>query len=151
MDDMKKLAVFCVLLFLSAGAQAIPNVWSSSFAQGFTEYSIANNNGYRIIISCNSYVEPADYAEAIDHGFYVYKNDQPIEGNIEFLIDGSAFVVPNGTKYRSAANAWDGLMAELEKATKFEIYIDGKSGGEFTPSEKNIKKEISDGFCGAMF
>jgi hypothetical protein len=42
-------------------------------------------------------------------------------------------------------------MAELENTTKFEIYLDGKSDGEFTPSKKNIEKEISDGFCGSMF
>ncbi|EPL6453496.1 hypothetical protein N0G65_000613 [Providencia rettgeri] len=148
---MQKLVALCALLLLSAGAQAIPNVWSSSFAQGFTEYSIANNNGYRIIIACNSFVEPDDYAEAIDHGFHVYKGDQSIEGNIEFLIDGSPFFVPDGTKYRFAANAWDNLMTELGKATIFEIYIDGKSGGVFTPNEKNIDKEIPDGFCWAMF
>ncbi|MBP6082881.1 MAG: hypothetical protein KA732_16580 [Providencia sp.] len=148
---MKKLMALFILLFVSASVQAIPNVWSSSFAQGFTEYSIANNSGYRIIISCNSFVEPDDYAEAIDHGFYVYKDDQPIEGNIEFLIDGSSFFVPEGTKYRFAANAWNDLMTELGKAAKFEIYIDGKSGGEFTPSKKNIDKEIPDGFCWAMF
>ncbi|HCI96277.1 hypothetical protein ABN228_01990 [Providencia rettgeri] len=148
---MKKLAALCGLLLLSAGAQAIPNVWSSSFAQGFTEYSIANNNGYRIIIACNSFVEPDDYDEAIDHGFHVYKDDQSIEGNIEFLIDGSPFFVPDGTKYRVAANAWNDLMTELAKSTKFEIYIDGKSGGEFTPNKKNMAKEIPDGFCGAMF
>ena len=148
---MQKLAALFVLLFLSAGAHAIPNVWSSSFAQGFTEYGITNNNGYSIIIACNSFVEPDDYAEAIDHGFHVYKNDKPIEGNIEFLIDGSSLYVPDGTKYRFAANAWNDLMTELGKATKFEIYIDGKSGGEFTPSKKNMEKEIPDGFCGAMF
>lgn len=147
---MQKLAALFVLLFLSAGAHAIPNVWSSSFAQGFTEYGITNNDGYSIIIACNS-VEPDDYAEAIDHGFHVYKNDESIEGNIEFLINDSSFYVPDGTKYRSAANAWNDLMTELEKATKFEIYINGKSGGIFTPSKKNIDKEISDGFCGAMF
>lgn len=148
---MNKLTALIALLFLSAGAQAIPNVWSSSFAQGFTEYSIANNNGYRIIIACNSFVEPDDYNEAIDHGFHVYKDEQSIEGNIEFLIDGSSFFVPDGTKYRFAANAWNDLMTELAKSTKFEIYIDGKSGGEFTPNEKNMAKEIPDGFCGAMF
>lgn len=40
---MQRLAALFVLLLLSTGAQAIPNIWSSSFAQGFTEYSIANN------------------------------------------------------------------------------------------------------------
>lgn len=148
---MQRLAALLVLLLLSTGAQAIPNIWTSSFAQGFTEYGITNNNGYSIIIACNSFVEPDGYDEAIDHGFYVYKDDQPIEGNIEFLIDGSSFVVPEGTKYRFAANVWNDLMTELGKATKFEIYIDGKSGGEFTPSEKNIDKEIPDGLCWAMF
>lgn len=148
---MQNLATLFMLLFLSAGAHAIPNVWSSSFAQGFTEYGISNSNGYRILIACNAFVEPADYAEAIDHGFYVYKNDEPVKGNIEFLIDDSPFYVPDGTKTRPEAGAWDALMSELRKATKFEIYIDGKSGGEFTPSEKNMQKEIPDGFCGAMF
>ena len=148
---MQKLAALFVLLLLSTGAQAIPNIWSSSFAQGFTEYSIANNSGYHIIIACNSFVEPDDYSEAIDHGFHVYNGEQPIEGKIEFLIDGSSFFVPEGTKYRFAANAWNDLMTELKKSTKFEIYIDGKSGGEFTPSIKNIDKEIPDGFCWAMF
>ena len=148
---MQKLAALFVLLFLSTGAHAIPNIWTSSFAQGFTEYGITNNDGYRIIIACNSFVEPDDYSEAIDHSFHVYKDDQSIEGKIEFLIDGSSFYVPDGTKYRFAANAWNNLMTELGKATKFEIYIDGKSGGEFTPSKKNIGKEIPNGFCGAMF
>lgn len=148
---MNKLTALFALLLLSAGAQAIPNVWTSSFAQGFIEYGITNNNGYSIVVSCNSSVEPDDYDDAIDHGLYTYKNDEKIEGNIEFLIDGSSFFVPDGTKYRFAANAWNDLMAELEKATKFEIYIDGKSGGEFTPSKKNIDKEIPDGLCGAMF
>ncbi len=150
---MQRFAALLVLLLLSlsTGAQAIPNVWSSSFAQGFTEYSIANDSGYRIIIACNSFVEPDDYDEAIDHGFYVYKGEQSIEGKIEFLINDSSFFVPDGTKYRFAANDWNDLTAELGKATKFEIYVDGKSGGEFTPSKKNIDKEIPDGLCWAMF
>lgn len=139
---MKKILIAGLFFGFSAVSYAVPNIWSVSFAQGYTEYGIGNESNDEVIISCNG-----GAGEDYDHGVHVYKNDQAIEGNVSFLIDDEAYYIPEETKTRSGENAWLSFTNAIKTASTFEVYVNNKPAGKFTPSPKNHKNTFSDFEC----
>ena len=67
MKFLHKISVTTILGLLSIPTYAVPNVWTSSFTQGYTEYVLSNSRNQTIIVACNEYADIHS-----DHGFHYY-------------------------------------------------------------------------------
>nr|WP_282490161.1 hypothetical protein [Providencia alcalifaciens] len=143
---MKKILIAGVILGFSTASWAVPNIWSSSFAQGYFEYSITNESNDSVIIACN-----VGAGEGFDNGVSVYHDGQQLTGDISFLIDDEAYYIPENTTTRNGANAWVSFTDAIKKTSTFEVYVNNKPAGKFTSSPKNHKKTFSDFECDPMW
>ena len=126
MKFLHKISVTTILGLLSIPTYAVPNVWTSSFTQGYTEYVLSNSKNQTIIVACNEYADIHS-----DHGFYYYPkglngNSLPLR-NISILFDNSTVAYPpqDGglpTSTRGGANEWINFTRAISKAKKL-IYI----------------------------
>lgn len=139
---MKKTLLACLAMSWGSCAYAVPNVWSVSSAQGFIEYGIANNTNDSVIIACN-----VGAGDDYDNGVHVYHGDDARTGTISFLINDESYYIPDSTKTRNGANAWASFTDAMRSATKFEVYINDKPAGKFTPNKNNHKKTFNDFEC----
>ena len=139
-----RLFVLISVLFYSEFAFAIPNVWGSSFGQGWLDYYIANKKiSFRI--GCNSAT-----GFNIEHSLHLY-NSKGVDlftkpkHVLSFLIGSEAFEFDTNkagkvdTSYRSAANHWINFIEAIHKARRIEVYYDDKKIVEYQP--RNIDLE----------
>ena len=149
---MKKL--LCVPLFaLASFTHAAPNIWQSSYAQGFSEYSIQDSQGNILWVMCND-----GAGDNYDHSarFQTKKNSYENTDSkypLTFVLDGKTKVAAAGTsKWRNGANAWHEFSNGIAKAKKIDVFLNNKKMTTFTPTPQSIRsvaKEIA--ACEAMF
>ena len=143
MKFLHKISVTTILGLLSIPTYAVPNVWTSSFTQGYTEYVLSNSRNQTIIVACNEYADIHS-----DHGFHYYPkglngNSLPLR-NISILFDNSTVAYPpqDGglpTSTRGGANEWINFTRAISKAKKIDLYSNNKLIATFTPSSKSVK------------
>lgn len=139
---MKKISLILLGAIISI-AHAIPNYWSSTFAQGFLIYNLTNDKGKSIRITCDS-----GYSDAGNkHSFSIYDEENDAwslfydDKKVEVLIDDRVFDVPQDIGTTSGSNSWENLIRAIQTAKEMTIYVDDKIFGKFVP--KNSKKELS--------
>ena len=143
MKFLHKISVTTILGLLSIPTYAVPNVWTSSFTQGYTEYVLSNSKNQTIIVACNEYADIHS-----DHGFYYYPkglngNSLPLR-NISILFDNSTVAYPpqDGglpTSTRGGANEWINFTRAISKAKKIDLYSNNKLIAAFTPTSNSVK------------
>ena len=143
MKFLHKISVTTILGLLSIPTYAVPNVWTSSFTQGYTEYVLSNSRNQTIIVACNEYADIHS-----DHGFHYYPeglngNSLPLR-NISILFDNSTVAYPpqDGglpTSTRGGANEWINFTRAISKAKKIDLYSNNKLIATFTPSSNSVK------------
>lgn len=144
---MKKMIFACLLMGSAFTASAIPNYWSESFAQGYMEYGISNDQHLSVILACNIAAD-----DDTDNGVHLYQDGNPIDtDNIAFIIDDEVHYIPDETKTRGNGNLWYKFTQAIAKATQFEVYVDDKPIGKFQPNEKNRQKIFTDFDCAPLF
>lgn len=143
MKFLHKISVTTILGLLSIPTYAVPNVWTSSLTQGYTEYVLSNSRNQTIIVACNEYADIHS-----DHGFHYYPkglngNSLPLR-NISILFDNSTVAYPpqDGglpTSTRGGANEWINFTRAISKAKKIDLYSNNKLIATFTPSSNSVK------------
>ncbi|UYZ85365.1 hypothetical protein MTZ49_07405 [Entomomonas sp. E2T0] len=150
---MKKLltifSLLCCSVLFTHHAMAAPNLWGSSFAQGFIEYGIVNDKGDSIIITCNIGAGD-DYDNSV--AIYLASNKQyeNEKSELEFVIADESYPIPSETETRSGSNAWDSFVGAISTATQFDVYVDNKKITTFSPKANNVKKVLKDMDCSSL-
>ena len=135
-----------LLTFVST-AQAIPNMWSSGYGMGVTEYIISSPE--KAIFNLNCTGNP-DAQNILQHGVLVtlpngtMLNSHDDGTEITVVMDNSQFPLPSSLGWRNGDNAWVSFIDTLGQAANFDVYVSDKKVGTFSPGLKNTQKELSD-------
>ncbi|MHA3501368.1 hypothetical protein ACX1IG_00250 [Yersinia enterocolitica] len=142
------LAVLMVSTLVSAtAAQAIPNMWTSGFGQGVTEYLITNSKN--VVFNLNCTMNP-DEQNTLQHNVLIDLSDgtrvdsRDDKTAITVVTDDQQFPLPSSLGWRNGDNAWIQFIDALGHAATFDVYVNDKKVGSFTPGIKNTKKELDD-------
>ncbi|CAI1752001.1 MULTISPECIES: hypothetical protein [Serratia] len=142
------LAVLMVSSLVSATtAQAIPNMWTSGFGQGVTEYLITNSEN--VVFNLNCTMNP-DEQNTLQHNVLIDLSDgtrvdsRDDKTAITVVTDDQQFPLPSSLGWRNGDNAWIQFIDALGHAATFDVYVNDKKVGSFTPGIKNTKKELDD-------
>lgn len=142
------LAVLMVSTLVSATtAQAIPNMWTSGFGQGVTEYLITNSEN--VVFNLNCTMNP-DEQNTLQHNVLIDLSDgtrvdsRDDKTAITVVTDDQQFPLPSSLGWRNGDNAWIQFIDALGHAATFDVYVNDKKVGSFTPGIKNTKKELDD-------
>ncbi|EPE4835603.1 hypothetical protein ACSIZT_000923 [Yersinia enterocolitica] len=142
------LAVLMVSTLVSATtAQAIPNMWTSGFGQGVTEYLITNSEN--VVFNLNCTMNP-DEQNTLQHNVLIDLSDgtrvdsRDDKAAITVVTDDQQFPLPSSLGWRNGDNAWIQFIDALGHAATFDVYVNDKKVGSFTPGIKNTKKELDD-------
>lgn len=148
---MKKLTLTILLISFSASVLSIPNVWTSGYAQGWSEYIITNNKGDTLLIACN--IGAGEIGDGYDHNLtFTSKSGKKIDrssDNLEVLINGiNASPGSMPTYTRNGANGWASFKSKIQKGKTIEIYISNQKVATFKPTAAS-RKELND-LCDPM-
>jgi hypothetical protein len=61
---------------------------------------------------------------------------------ITVVTDDQQFPLPSSLGWRNGDNAWLSFIDALSHAATFDVYVNDKQVGHFTPGIKNTKKEL---------
>lgn len=135
------------LLAFTGVAHAIPNMWTSGYGMGVTEYSITNSENVVFNLSCTGNPDEQNILQhqvfvTLPDGTMLDSHDDGTE--ITIVADGSQYPLPSSLGWRNGDNAWVSFIDALSQATNFEVYASDKKVGTFSPGLKNTQKELSD-------
>jgi hypothetical protein len=143
---MKKSSLIIALLF-PLTASAIPNMWTSGFGQGVTEYVITSSEN--VVFTLNCTMNP-DEQNALQHNVLIYLPDgtrvdsRDDTTTITVVTDDQQFPLPSSLGWRNGDNAWIQFIDALDHASTFDVYVNDKKVSAFSPGLKNTQKELSD-------
>lgn len=128
-------------------AQAIPNMWTSGFGMGVTEYIITSPD--KVVFNLNCTGNP-DAQNILQHGVdltlldgtSVSSHDDGTE--ITVVMDSSQYPLPSFLGWRNGDNAWVSFIDALGQSSNFDVYVNNNKVGSFSPGLKNTQKELSD-------
>lgn len=135
------------ILVSASTAHALPNMWTSGFGQGVTEYIITSPDKVEFDLNCTN---NPDEQNILQHSVYltlpdgtsVNSSDDGTE--ITVVIDNSQYQLPSFLGWRNGDNAWVSFIDALGQAANFDVYVSDKKVGTFSPGLKNTQKELSD-------
>lgn len=145
---MRKAAMMlCAVGSIATAAYATPFTWNTGFGQGYLEYSLENNDGAELFISCN-----VGAGQDYDHGVTIYfqgnqvpaYDDDGVLAPIELAIDGRSYSVPEETFSDKGAREWNQLTQALSQVSFFELFWNGEYLGVFNPQNREISKDLAD-------
>lgn len=128
-------------------AQAIPNMWTSGFGMGVTEYIISSPE--KVIFNLNCTGNP-DEQNILQHGVLVtLPNGTMLDSHddgteITVVMDNSQYPLPSSLGWRNGYNAWVSFIDALGQSSNFDVYVNNNKVGSFSPDLKNTQKELSD-------
>ncbi|WFV98733.1 MULTISPECIES: hypothetical protein [Enterobacteriaceae] len=128
-------------------AQAIPNMWTSGFGMGVTEYIISSPE--KVIFNLNCTGNP-DEQNILQHGVLVtLPNGTMLDSRddgteITVVMDNSQYPLPLSLGWRNGDNAWVSFIDALGQSSNFDVYINNNKVGSFSPGPENTQKELSD-------
>lgn len=128
-------------------AQAIPNMWTSGFGMGVTEYIISSPE--KVIFNLNCTGNP-DEQNILQHGVLVtLPNGTMLDSHddgteITVVMDNSQYPLPLSLGWRNGDNAWVSFIDALGQSSNFDVYINNNKVGSFSPGPENTQKELSD-------
>lgn len=128
-------------------AQAIPNMWTSGFGMGVTEYIISSPE--KVIFNLNCTGNP-DEQNILQHGVLVtLPNGTMLDSHddgteITVVMDNSQYPLPSSLGWRNGDNALVSFIDALGQSSNFDVYINNNKVGSFSPGLENTQKELSD-------
>lgn len=135
------------LLTFAITAQAVPNMWSSGFGMGVTEYIITSPENVMLNLNCTG---NPDEQNTLQHHVMLTLPDgsgadsQDEKTAITVVTDDQPFPLPSSLGWRNGDNAWVSFIDAIRKATSFEIYVNDKKVGHFSPPAGNVRKVLAD-------
>ena len=147
MKIFSSIALTAVLLSAVPAAYAVPNIWSESFGMGVFEYIITGSQNTGLNISCTS--NPDD-TQVLQHSVLVtlpggkILSSRDENTRITLVTGDEQYGVPSSLGWRNGDNAWVSFIDAIKKAISFDIYLNDKKVGSFSPSAGNVSKVLSD-------
>ena len=143
---MKKYSILTMLLF-SITSFAVPNMWTSGFGQGVTEYLISSSENVVFNLNCT---ENPDAQNILQHrvlidlpdGNRVDSRDE--QTSITVVMDDQQFPIPASLGWRNGDNAWISFIDALGNTAAFDVYVNDKKAGSFTPGTGNTRKVLNE-------
>ncbi|CAM4130021.1 MULTISPECIES: hypothetical protein [Lelliottia] len=134
-------------LAFAMSAQAVPNMWSSGFGMGVTEYIITSPENVMLNLNCTG--NPDDQNILQHHVMLTLPDGSGADSQdentaITVVTDDQPFPLPSSLGWRNGDNAWLSFIDAISKATSFEIYVNDKKVGHFSPSAGNVHKVLAD-------
>ncbi|MCW9614093.1 hypothetical protein [Klebsiella michiganensis] len=147
MKILSSIALIAALLSAVPTAYAVPNIWSSGFGMGVSEYIITGPQDTGLNISCTS--NPDD-TQVLQHsvlvtlpgGRILSSHDENTQ--ITLVTGDEQYGVPRSLGWRNGDNAWVAFIDAVKKATSFEVWVNDKKVASFTPSASNVHKVLAD-------
>lgn len=135
------------LLTFAITAQAVPNMWSSGFGMGVTEYIITSPENVMMNLNCTG--NPDDQNILQHHVMLTLPDGSGADSQddktaITVVTDDQTFPLPSSLGWRNGDNAWLSFIDATRKATSFEVYVNDKKVGHFSPSAGNVHKVLAD-------
>lgn len=143
---MNRVSLLTALLF-PLSAFAVPDMWSSGFGMGVTEYIITSPE--KVVFNLNCTMNP-DEQNVLQHNVLISLPDgtkadsRDDKTKIIVVTDGQQFPLPSSLGWRNGDNAWIQFIDALEHTATFDVYVNDKKVGIFSPGLKNTKKELDD-------
>ncbi len=142
---MKKIFIASVFSFaLTNTAQAIPNLWYSSFSHGTVENIIENSKGQTFNVSCTD-GDNRHYVEFGSGNTRYTNSDDNLDMQVLFD-NGEVYYIPSGDVLESPPTLteqnWNLFIYNLPKAKRFDVYINNKKKGTFIPKNSKAIKDI---------
>ncbi|OKP23799.1 hypothetical protein [Serratia fonticola] len=140
-------ALAAIVLVSAATAQAIPNMWTRGFGMGVTEYIITSPENVMFNLNCT--MNP-DEQNILQHRVLISLPDgtgadsRDDKTAITIVTDDQQFPLPYSLGWRNGDNAWIQFIDALGHAATFDVYVNDKKVGRFSPGLKNTKKELND-------
>jgi hypothetical protein len=141
---MKTILLLTAGLF-SLSALAVPDMWSSGFGMGVTEYRITSPDN--VLFSLNCTMNP-DEQNVLQHGVLVTLPDGKMLNShddgtaITVVADNHPYPLPASLGWRNGDNAWVSFIGALSHAATFDVYVNDKKIGTFTPGLSNTQQEL---------
>ncbi|WP_258134382.1 hypothetical protein [Escherichia coli] len=135
------------ILASASTAHALPNMWTSGFGQGVTEYIITSPDKVVFNLNCTGNPDAQNILQhsvwlTLPDGTSVNSSDDGTE--ITVVMDNSQYPLPSFLGWRNCDNAWVSFINALSQAANFDVYVNDKKVGSFSPGLKNTQKELSD-------
>lgn len=140
-------ALAAIVLVSAATAQAIPNMWTSGFGMGVTEYIITSPENVMFNLNCT--MNP-DEQNILQHRVLISLPDgtgadsRDDKTAITIVTDDQQFPLPYSLGWRNGDNAWIPFIDALGHAATFDVYVNDKKVGRFNPGLKNTEKVLDD-------
>ncbi|ELY2641281.1 hypothetical protein SM100_004066 [Cronobacter sakazakii] len=131
----------------TTAAHAIPNMWTSGFGQGVTEYLITSPDN--VVFNLNCTMNP-DEQDVLQHGVLITMPDGTILDShdektaMTVVTDNRQYPLPATLGWRNGDNAWVNFIDALGQAATFDVYVNDKKVGHFSPGSDNTKAELAD-------
>lgn len=135
------------ILASASTAHALPNMWTSGFGQGVTEYIITSPE--KVVFNLNCTGNP-DEQNILQHRVYLTLpdgtsvNSRDDGTEITVVMDNSQYPLPSFLGWRNGDSNWVSFIDALGQAGTFDVYVNDKKAGTFSPGLKNTQKELSD-------
>lgn len=135
------------ILTSASTAYALPNMWTSGFGQGVTEYIITSPEKVVFNLSCTGNPDAQNILQhgvdlTLPDGTLVSSHDNGTEMTV--VMDNSQYPLPSFLGWRNGDNAWVSFIDALSQAANFDVYVNDKKVATFSPGLKNTQKELSD-------
>lgn len=143
---MKKLSILTIFLF-PITSFAVPNMWSSGFGQGVTEYLITNQQNATFNLNCTT---NPDAQNVLQHSVLIDLPDgnradsRDEQTSITVVMDDQQFPIPASLGWRNGDNAWISFIDALGNTAAFDVYVNDKKVGSFTPGTGNTRKVLNE-------
>lgn len=143
---MKKCSILTMLLF-SINSYAVPNMWTSGFGQGVTEYLISSPENVFFNLNCTT---NPDAQNILQHSVLIDLPDgsradsRDEQTSITVVMDDQQFPIPASLGWRNGDNAWISFIDSLGNTAAFDVYVNDKKAGSFTPGTGNTRKVLND-------
>lgn len=147
MKKLLSIVLTATLLGAVSTAYAVPNIWSSGFGMGVSEYIITGSQNTELNISCTS--NPDD-TQVLQHSVLVTLPDGKIlsshdeNTHITLVTGDEQYGVPSSLGWRNGDNAWVSFIDAVRKATSFDVWVNDKKVASFAPSASNVHKVLAD-------
>lgn len=147
MKKLSSIALTAALLGAVSTAYAVPNIWSSGYGMGVSEYIITDSQNTELNISCTS--NPDD-TQVLQHSVLVTLPDGKIlsshdeKTHITLVTGDEQYGVPSSLGWRNGDNAWVSFIYAVRKATSFDVWVNDKKVASFAPSASNVHKVLAD-------
>ena len=128
-------------------AQAVPNMWSSGFGMGVTEYIITSPEKVMLNLNCTS--NPDDQNILQHHVMLTLPDGTRADSRNEktamtIVTSDQQYPLPSSLGWRNGDSDWLSFIEAISKATSFDIYVSDNKVGHFSPSPGNVHKVLSD-------